>query len=81
MAARIIRVAGISKRNRGDVVNQPGIDLAWAIIAVIWMPSKLTERVSRVDLLGAHQTRHQGRGAVDWLSGNRGTESRSRIAY
>jgi hypothetical protein len=28
------------------VVNQSGIDLAWAIIAVIWMPSKLTERVS-----------------------------------
>ena len=29
---------------RGDVVSQSGIDLAGASVAVIWMPSKLTER-------------------------------------
>ncbi|NBT26761.1 MAG: hypothetical protein EBT09_09460 [Actinobacteria bacterium] len=46
MAASITREVGMSNRCRGDVVNQSGIDLAWAIIAVIWMPSKLTERVS-----------------------------------
>ena len=44
MAASIIRVAGISNRNRGDVASQPGIAFAGAIVAVTRMPSKLTER-------------------------------------
>ena len=46
MAASITRVVAMSNRNRGDVVNQPGTALAWAIIAITRMPSKLTERVS-----------------------------------
>ena len=36
--------AGISKRNRGDAVSQPGIAFAGASVAVTRMPSKLTER-------------------------------------
>ena len=32
-------------------------------------------------LLGDHQMRHQGRGALDWLSASLGTDRRSRIAY
>jgi len=37
---------GMSNRCRGDVVNQSVIDLTGASVAVIWMPSKLTERAS-----------------------------------
>jgi hypothetical protein len=46
MAASITREVGMSNRCRGDVVNQSVIDLTGASVAVIWMPSKLTERAS-----------------------------------
>ena len=82
MAASITRVVGMSNRNRGDGLSQSGIILAGASVAVIGCALEVdgTERCG-VELLGAHQMRHQGRGVVDWLSGNRGTDSLSMIAY
>ena len=78
--SRIARVVAMSNRCLGDVVNQSGIDLAWAIIAVIRSALQVDGAcVPGGELLAAHQTRHQGRGAVDWLSANRGTDRRSRI--
>ena len=82
MAASITRVVAMSNRNRGDVVNQSEIDLAGASVAVIGSVLQVDGTfVCGGELLGAHQMRHQGRGAVDWLSGNLGTDNRSRIAY
>ena len=75
-------MVAMSNRCLGDVVNQSGIDLAWAIIAVIRSALQVDGTcVCGVELLVHHQTRHQGRGAVDWLSDSRGTDSLSRIAY
>ena len=82
MAASITRVVGMSNRCLGDVVSQSGIDLAGASVAVIRSALQVDGTfVCGVELLVDHQRRHQGRGAVDWLSGNLGTDSLSRITY
>ena len=82
MAASITRVAGMSNRNRGDGLSQSGIALAGASVAVIGSVLQVDGTfVCDGELLGDHQTRHQGRGAVDWLSANRGTDNLSRITY
>ena len=75
-------MVGMSNRCLGDVVNQSGIDLAGASVAVIRSALQVDGTFAcGGELLGAHQTRHHGRGAADWLSGNLGTDNRSRIAY
>ena len=80
MAASITRVVGMSNRCLGDVVNQSGIDLAGASVAVIRSALQVDGTCVRGgELLVDHQRCHQGRGAVDWLSANRGTDRRSRI--
>ena len=66
MAASIPRVVEMSNRCLGDVVNQPGTALAGASVAVIRSALQVDGTfVCGGELLGAHQTRHQGRGAVD----------------
>ena len=80
MAASITREVGMSNRCLGDEVSQSGIDLAGASVAVIGSVLQVDGTfVCDGELLVHHQMRHQGRGAVDWLSGNRGTDRRSRI--
>jgi hypothetical protein len=64
------------------VVNQPEIALAGASVAVIRSALQVDGTfVCGVELLVHHQMRHQGRGAVDWLSASLGTDSLSKITY
>jgi hypothetical protein len=66
MAASITRVVAMSNRCLGDVVSQSEIDLAGASVAVIGSVLQVDGTfVCGGELLGAHQMRHQGRGAVD----------------
>jgi len=82
MAASITRVVAMSNRNRGDGLSQSGIALAGASVAVIGSVLQVDGTfVCGVELLVHHQTRHQGRGALDWLSASLGTDRRSRITY
>jgi len=59
MEARIARVVAMSNRCLGDVVNQSGIDLAWAIIAVIRSALQVDGTFAcGGELLVAHQMHH-----------------------
>jgi len=72
----------MSNRCRGDAVSHAGTGFAGASIAVIGSAIQVDGTcVCGGELLVHHQMRHHGRAVVDWLSGNRGTDRRSRITY
>ena len=66
MAASNTRVVAMSNRCLGDAVSHAGTGFAGASVAVIGSVLQVDGTfVCGGELLGAHQMRHQGRGAVD----------------